>query len=113
MCQSKSSCTHLEQLKGEPKDCSAEQIAICHPGEEGHACETEESAKKQECLLTTLKERGVEGSFTSTPFIGNIIEIENQTLLMINEPLIERFIVSERIKKYEKEGNHSRRTSSA
>jgi hypothetical protein len=46
MCQSKSSCIHPEQLKGEPKDCSAEQIAICHPGEEGHACETEESAKK-------------------------------------------------------------------
>jgi hypothetical protein len=45
MCQSKSSCTHPENLKAEPKDCSDEQIAICHPGEEGHACETEESGK--------------------------------------------------------------------
>jgi hypothetical protein len=46
MCQEKSSCVHPENLKGEPKDCSAEQIAICHPGEEGHPCETEESGKK-------------------------------------------------------------------
>jgi hypothetical protein len=46
MCQSKSSCIHPEQLKGEPKDCLAEQIAICHPDEEGHSCEAEESAKK-------------------------------------------------------------------
>ncbi len=46
MCQSKSSCTHPEQLKGEPKDCSGEQIAICHPGEKGHPCEAEESEKK-------------------------------------------------------------------
>ena len=46
MCQSKSSCIHPEQLKGEPQDCSAEQIAICHPGEESHSCETEESGKK-------------------------------------------------------------------
>jgi hypothetical protein len=46
MCQSKSSCIHPEQLKGEPKDCSAEQITICHPGEEDHSCETEDSAKK-------------------------------------------------------------------
>ena len=46
MCQNKSSCIHPEQLKGEPKDCSAEQIAICHPGEKGHSCEAEESEKK-------------------------------------------------------------------
>ena len=83
MCQSKSSCTHPEQLKGEPKDCSAEQITICHPGEEGHPCEAGDSTKKQECLLTTLEERGVEGSFTSTPLIGNLIEIEIQVLYTV------------------------------
>jgi hypothetical protein len=46
MCQSKSGCTHPENLKGEPKDCSAEQIAICHPGEKDHPCEMEEVEKK-------------------------------------------------------------------
>jgi hypothetical protein len=46
MCQSKSSCIHPEKLKGEPRECSVEQIAICHPGEKGHPCETEESEKK-------------------------------------------------------------------
>jgi hypothetical protein len=46
MCQSKSGCTQPENLKDEPKDCSVEQIAICHPGEEGHACKTEKSEKK-------------------------------------------------------------------
>ena len=60
MCKEKSTCIHPENLKGEPKDCSAEQIAIYHPGEEGHPCETEESGKKQERLLTTFKKRGVE-----------------------------------------------------
>jgi len=34
-------------------------------------------------FLTTLKERGVEVSFPSTPFIGNIIEIEIQVLYMV------------------------------
>jgi hypothetical protein len=46
MCQNKSSCIHPEQLKGEYNDCSAEQIAICHPGEEGHPCEAGDSAKR-------------------------------------------------------------------
>jgi hypothetical protein len=46
MCQEKSTCIRPENLKGEPKDCSAEQIAICHPGEEGYSCEVEDSAKK-------------------------------------------------------------------
>jgi hypothetical protein len=31
MCKENSTCIHPENLKGEPKDCSAEQIAICHP----------------------------------------------------------------------------------
>jgi hypothetical protein len=46
MCQSKSGCTHPEHLKGEAKDCSAEQIAICHPGEEEHPCATGEAKKE-------------------------------------------------------------------
>jgi hypothetical protein len=46
MCQSKSSCIHPEQSKGEFKDCSAEQIAICHPGEKGNPSEMEEGEKE-------------------------------------------------------------------
>ena len=46
MCQSKSGCTQPENLRRDPKDCSAEQIAICHPGEKSHPCEAEESEKK-------------------------------------------------------------------
>jgi hypothetical protein len=46
MCQSKSGCTYPENSKGEPENCSAEQIAICHPGEGGHVCEPEEPGKK-------------------------------------------------------------------
>ena len=46
MCKEKSTCILPENLKGETKDCSAEQIAICHPGEKGHPCEAEESEKK-------------------------------------------------------------------
>jgi len=42
MCQEKSSCIHPEKLKGEPRDCSAEQIAICHPEENEHSCVAEE-----------------------------------------------------------------------
>jgi len=46
MCQSKSGCSYPENLKGKPEDCSAEQIAICHPGEKGHPCEIEEGEKE-------------------------------------------------------------------
>ena len=31
MCQGNKGCEHPEQLKGEPKDCSPEQMANCHP----------------------------------------------------------------------------------
>jgi hypothetical protein len=44
--QNKFSCIHPEQLKGEPKDYSAEQIAICHPREKGHPCEIKERKKE-------------------------------------------------------------------
>jgi hypothetical protein len=46
MREDKSTCIHPENLKGEPKDCSAEQIATCHPEEKGHPCEPDESEKK-------------------------------------------------------------------
>jgi len=46
MCQSKSGCTQPENLKEEPKDCPAEQIAICHPGEKGHPCQAGETERK-------------------------------------------------------------------
>ena len=46
MCKENSTCIHPENLKGELKNCSGEQIAICHPGERGHPCEPEESKKK-------------------------------------------------------------------
>jgi hypothetical protein len=46
MCQDKSGCTHPENLKGGAKDCSAEQIAICHPGEKGHPCGIEAAEKE-------------------------------------------------------------------
>jgi hypothetical protein len=46
MCQSKSGCINPENLKEEPRDCSAEQIAICHSGEESHPCEAGDSAKR-------------------------------------------------------------------
>jgi hypothetical protein len=45
MCQNKWVCPHPENLKGETKDCSAEQIAICHPREKGPPCEIEEKKK--------------------------------------------------------------------
>jgi hypothetical protein len=39
MCNGK--CAHPEKLKGNPKDCSPEQIRECHPDMEGHPCEDE------------------------------------------------------------------------
>lgn len=46
MCIGKKGCIHPERLKGDTKDCSAEQIAICHPKEEKHPCEEEEQTEK-------------------------------------------------------------------
>ncbi len=73
MCQSKSGCSHPDNLKGKPKDCSAEQITTCHPGEKGHPCEIEEGEKEHQ--------RGVEVLLTSTPLFGHVIETEIQILL--------------------------------
>jgi len=46
VCQNKPNCIHPEKLEGEPKDCSGEQIAICHPGKKGHPCEIEVGKKE-------------------------------------------------------------------
>ncbi len=37
MCCS-SECEHPEKLKGNPKECTPEQIAECHPKLKGHPC---------------------------------------------------------------------------
>jgi hypothetical protein len=50
MCQEKSSCSHPENSKEEPRECSAEQIAICHPDGESHSCEAKESEKSEHII---------------------------------------------------------------
>ena len=37
-CQEKESCQKPENLKGEPEECSPEQIKICHGDAKGHPC---------------------------------------------------------------------------
>jgi hypothetical protein len=39
MCEEKKGCEHPEELKGDPKECSPEQIRKCHGDTEGHPCE--------------------------------------------------------------------------
>ncbi len=38
----KKKCEHPEKLKGEPGDCSPEQIKECHGDEKGHSCTEDE-----------------------------------------------------------------------
>ena len=38
MCD-KCGCTKPEEKKDDPKQCTPEQIAECHPDAEGHPCE--------------------------------------------------------------------------
>ncbi len=38
MCDKSSCCTHPEKKAKDPKKCSPEQIAECHPDAEGHPC---------------------------------------------------------------------------
>jgi len=38
MCEKKSCCEHLEKKVADPKECSPEQIAECHPESETHPC---------------------------------------------------------------------------
>lgn len=33
-----SKCEHPEKLKGNPNECTSEQIAKCHPELKGHPC---------------------------------------------------------------------------
>jgi len=40
MCD-KCGCTKPEKLKDRPENCTAEQIAECHPESKGHPCEAE------------------------------------------------------------------------
>jgi hypothetical protein len=39
VCEKKKGCKHPEELKGDPKECSPEQIRKCHGDAEGHPCE--------------------------------------------------------------------------
>lgn len=41
MCNSKQNCQKPEELKGQPKDCSPEQIEKCHGSGQGHPCTSE------------------------------------------------------------------------
>ena len=38
MCEEKKECEHPERLKGEPGDCTPEQIQECHGGDKEHPC---------------------------------------------------------------------------
>jgi len=40
MTQEKTGCEKPEKLKGNPQECSSEQIRECHGHEEAHSCET-------------------------------------------------------------------------
>jgi hypothetical protein len=41
MCEEKKGCQKPEELKGDPKECSPEQIRKCH-GDVEHPCDPEE-----------------------------------------------------------------------
>lgn len=38
MCEKKEGCQKPEELKGDPKECSPEQIGKCHGDVEEHPC---------------------------------------------------------------------------
>ena len=38
MCESKDKCQKPDQLKGEPKDCSPDQVEKCHGDAKEHPC---------------------------------------------------------------------------
>ena len=46
MCKNESCCQKPEKLKEKPEECTPEQIAECHPDEEGHPCEEEKKDKQ-------------------------------------------------------------------
>jgi DNA-binding transcriptional ArsR family regulator len=46
-CHPKSECAHPEKLKGDPSECTAEQIRECHGEVAEHPCESEEAAEEE------------------------------------------------------------------
>jgi len=45
-CDPKSQCAHPEKLKGDPSECSPEQIRECHDEVTEHPCESAEAEKE-------------------------------------------------------------------
>jgi len=46
MCETSRCCIYPDKLTQEPKDCTPEQIAECHPETEGHPCEGEKGKEE-------------------------------------------------------------------
>ncbi len=44
-CDPKSQCAHPEKLKGDPSECTPEQIRECHGEVAEHPCERQEAQK--------------------------------------------------------------------
>lgn len=55
MCDANKGCRKPEELKGDPEQCSAEQIRKCHGDVAAHPC-TPTSCEKPENLLGTPQE---------------------------------------------------------
>jgi hypothetical protein len=49
MCERGDSCQKPEQLKGEPKDCSPDQIKECHGSTKDHPCVAKNKGKPEDC----------------------------------------------------------------
>ena len=47
MCD-KCCCSNPEKLKDKPENCTAEQIAECHPETDGHPCEEKPADRQKE-----------------------------------------------------------------
>ena len=54
MCKDVSCCQKLEKLKEKPEECTPEQIAECHPDQEGHPCEESIEDKQKIFILVWL-----------------------------------------------------------
>jgi len=46
-CDPKSECAHPEKLRGDPSECTPEQIQECHGEVTEHPCESEEAAEEE------------------------------------------------------------------
>jgi len=46
--ESKKGCQKLENLKGKPEECSAEQVRKCHGDVKKHSCTANQSQKQGE-----------------------------------------------------------------